>query len=197
MKKLRKILIWTFSIGLMTALLLFAAFAIYLETSINRVMTEEEQSIMYESIENAPALPANFLTTVEMYYPDYFETSVWVKIMDVFTNFSSKRCQCLDLNLPFFIRSSNIFSQYIVALELEEKYSHKRCYEYNMYISDFGHGASSVNEAAELFYKKALDELTEREVVELNIIRFATTRYSPVLNPDNLKMAADQVMKQK
>ncbi len=62
-------------------------------------------------------------------------------------------------------------AQLIIALALEERFSPRQCYTYNMATAYFGHHTTGVTEAALRFYNKKVSQLTEREILALNLIR--------------------------
>lgn len=54
--------------------------------------------------------------------------------------------------------------------------------------------ARNVREAACLFYNKELADLNEREILALDIIRTAPSRFNPWIHQDNLDRAVDAVV---
>lgn len=195
MKKFLFYFKWVLIVGCVTSLITVASFVYYLENSIDKVMDKKEQVRMFTAIDTTKTLPDEFYFTIRKYYPDYFNQSVWASVGNQLIGDYSGRCQCRSIYLyPWQIKRWSIFSSLIVALELEDRFSQKRCYEYIMFTSDFGYNTRGVEEAAKLYYNKSLNELNEREILELNLIQKAPTFYSPILNPKRLDEEVNNIM---
>lgn len=195
MKIVRKIIIWTFSLGLIFFLLFVFAFAIYLETSIDKVMSKKRQEELFSRVGKSE-LPDNFLLTIQKYYPDRFSQSMWMSIGNQLLGRSRSQCQCRDIYIhPGYTDNWISFTQEIVALELEEKFSQEKCYEFNTSILNFGFGTRSIEEAAKYYYNKELNELSETEILELDLIRIAPSQFNPIYNKEELDKNIDKVIK--
>lgn len=195
MKRFRKIVIRIISIGLFAGGLALLSFIIYLETSIDKVMTTEQQEILFEEIRESQRLPDSYYKILNTYYPAYFEQGVWGSVFSQLTGGRRDKCHCREIYIhPGHTYNWLPFTQEIVALELEEKFSQQKCYEYNMSVTEFGSNTRSIQEAARLFYHKEIAELNEREVLELSVIQKAPTQYSPFRNRKNLDKAVDRIM---
>jgi hypothetical protein len=158
-------------------------------------MSKDRQEKLWEEIRNTPKLPDSYYETLYKYYPDYFNQGAWGAIYNRLVGERRNQCQCMEIYFPFgYIEKSIPFAQQIVALELEEHFSQKKCYEFNMSITEFGGNTRSITEAAQFYYKKNLNELTEREIVELNVIHIAPTYYSPIRNRKRLDEAVNNIM---
>lgn len=186
-------------IGIIVIIISISGIVIYLETSIDKVLSEEKQSELFNIINSTPDLPENFYYTIDKYYPDYFKYGVWDAIFQkTFSQEISRVCQCFDIYLhPGYVDNAIRAYQYILAMEIEENCSQKKCFEYNLSMQSFGFNIRGVNQAAEVFYNKNLEELTEREILELLVIRKAPTNYNPIKNRINLDKAVDRIINNK
>lgn len=195
MKKYRKIIICSFFIALVTGIVSLLAFIIYLETSIDRLMSKKRQERLFAEIRDSKALPDSFYRVLNKYYPTYFEQGVWDSVFRQLTGGQRNKCQCREIYIhPGHTDNWVPFAQEIVALELQDNFSQKKCYEYTMSVSDFGSNKTGIYEAAQFFYNKRLLELNEREILELNIIRIAPIHYSPFTNKENLDKAVNNII---
>lgn len=161
---------------------------IYLETSFDKTMSEERQEWFFEWIDEMPVLPENFVRTIEKYHPGYFDQSVWASAFWQLINGERTDCRCREIYIyPGITDKSTPFYQFIVALELEEHYSQKRCYEIEMALTEFGAGSGDgVSWAAKRIYNKQLDELSDRQILELNLMRKSSAFYNPKYNQHHL-----------
>ena len=176
-------------------------FFFYLETSIDDVMTQGNYEKMMNDINNSPVLPERFLQTFEKYNPDAFSYGVWRATFNNVIKGKRIPCQCKDIYWypysdnraqPITLRR---FSHLVIALEVEEHYSPKKCFEYNMATTPFGHNVVGAKAAAKRFYGKNIEELNEREILELTIMQLGPTAYSPIFNGERLDKAVDNIIK--
>jgi hypothetical protein len=171
------------------------------ETSLYTTLSKEQQEWLFKSIEETPELPDNFYKVLEKHYPDFFTVSVWHSVFDQVLFHEKNRCQYRDLYLPsLYINKKQGWIPYhktdlVIALALEKSFSQKKCYAFNMATADFGMNTRDITKAARFYYKKDLNELTEPEILALNIIKNAPSYYSPILNPDRLNKAVQSLMK--
>ena len=187
MKVVIKALKWIGGSALVLCVIAVLSFSIYLETSFGKTMTQERQEWFFDWLDKKPALPENFIRTIEKYHPSYFDQSVWESAFWQLINGDRNDCRCREIYIyPGITDKSTPFYQFIVALELEEHYSQRRCYEIEMALTEFGGMDDGVRAAAKAFYEKELDELTEREILELNLMRERPSHYNPQYNQDNL-----------
>jgi hypothetical protein len=195
MKKLLKILLKLVGIGLILFFLSIMSVVYYFETSIDKVMTVENQAHLMHQIKSSPELPPNIYHTLEKYKLVNFERGVWDKIYLSLKNRRSTRCEAWNISHYFGLVDYPIrFYQLTLALEIEERCTQKQCFNYEMQHTAFGMNIRGIKQAARDYYHKELIDLSERETVELFVITRAPTYYNPVLNPENLKRKADLAM---
>ncbi len=191
-------------ISLVIAGLIGIGYLVYIfETSIDKVLSIEQQTLLYASIEDTPELPSNFYTVLEKYYPDYYTQSVWHSVFNQLIFQKNNQCQFRDVYLPFLYTNRKVNSGWIpfhktelvIALEIEKRFSQKKCYAFNMSITEFGMNTRNITEAARLYYNKELNQLSEQEILALNIIRKAPSYYNPIINPDRLNQKVKSIIK--
>lgn len=172
--------------------LVLSVFAYQVETSIDEVLNTNQQNELFALIDSTDALPNHFHETIERYYPEYFHNSNWSSLIKRFTRNKNSRNPFLDLYIPpFYIkRRTNVDRSWIVskteswviALEIEERYSSKRCYDFLMAITDFGSGMRGVKTASKKIFNKNLNELDQSEILILHLMRNGSY-YNPIKNP--------------
>ena len=142
MKKTFKFLIKLLFLGFVIVLSLIGYIVYQLETSIDDVLSKEQQEWMYTSIENSEDLPDIFYTTAVKYFPKHFTTTFWEASFSSFDQSNRIFCQCHSIyhpyipgeplgkieEFPFNRRLS--FQKPVLSLELEERYSQKKCFTY-------------------------------------------------------------------
>ena len=75
--------------------------------------------------------------------------------------------------------------EWVVATKLEYKYTKEEIITMYLNLVDYGSNAVGIKSAAQTFFNKEPDELNIQEAAVLAGVVNATTRYSPVLNPEN------------
>lgn len=177
MKRTFKILLRIFLIGLILVIGAISFFVWKLETSIDKILTEEQKESLFKEIESSPELPESFYTTIEKYFKDdfKFDQGAWGSITQNIFGGRRDQCPCREIYFPpFHIKDGawiNRFYSEIIALELEENFSNKKCLEYELstwrYPGCPSYLCEGVQEASRFYYDKEIEELNEREIVEI------------------------------
>lgn|GEM_PF-5609993 len=186
-----------FKISLKVILLLiilftgFISYTVYkLEHSIDIVLSNEQKVWLYNNVENSDSIPNNYIETLGKYYPGFFENNFWQSLIISFLKEEKKYCQCDEIYINYipgkqlkqpdnFLFNLGIgFRRKIITLDLEKRFSQRKCFEYNMSISKFGHGITGLRNASIKYFNKELDKLNEKEILVLNYISKAPTFYN-------------------
>lgn len=188
MKTLLKVLKWSTVVVLAISCFSILGFMVYLETSFDKTMSEERREWFIQWMEEQPALPEDFIQTIEKYYPGYFDVGFWESLIHKYVFKKSDHCPCREIYIhPGIVGWQSIrFYHHIVALELEEHYGQRRCYEIEMGITVFDGLTRGVSVAARIFYGKELNQLSEREILELHLMRTGLSHYNPKYNQHHL-----------
>lgn len=67
---------------------------IYLETSIDQMMSKDNQNRLFSEIETTPALPDSFYASIEKYYPEKFQYGIWEVLFRQLVFGQNKANQC-------------------------------------------------------------------------------------------------------
>ncbi len=195
-----KLSIGCFLVGILCVLLIMY----HNETSINKVLSRTQQEWLFNTIDTTEVLPENYYRTLEKYYPSYFTTSAWESVFAQLFNVDGYHCQCREIYLPYipgevleYKRSIFRNTSLVIALELEDRFTEKQCYAFENSNAEFGSNIRGVKNAARFYFGKQLEELNEREILSLNLIRQAPERFNPFINKERLEKALDKLMKDK
>ena len=201
MKRIILILTFSiFSIGLISYLSLWWFF----ENSIDRVLSKGQQEWIMKEFENTPRLPDKFYFTMRKHIPNFFDIDTWNYHLGKLNHNNRNVCQCAQVYLPYIPNKEEGFNprwiplnqgDKIIKMFIENKFTQEDCYTFNMRNYGFGHNTRSIEEAAELFFNKNLEQLDEKEIVGLYVIQQAITAYSPILNPYAYERKVEQIMK--
>lgn len=178
----------------------FIGFVIYLENAIDWVMTEERQAQVFSRIENSPKLPKSFHKTMKKYYPEISQQTLWGlfydKIISGFTwgNKKVKTCWCKEIYTHPFANNKPFLYDWIISFEIEDRFSQKRCLDYVMFTEYFGKDVNGIKNASQFYYKKDLEDLNEKEILELSVIRIAPNRYNPFFHSKRLQKRVKEIM---
>ena len=66
-----------------------------------------------------------------------------------------------------------------------------------MHFSYFGFELRNVKDAVQFYYKKELQDLTERGILELHLIKELPSYYNPIRNKAKLDKKVNEVMNRK
>lgn len=201
-KIILRILVIVFLSGFLIIVISVFSFYYYLRHSIDDVLTEEQQQVMYNAIDTTPRLPEKFYSTIEKYYPGYFERTMTSTLIHNILFKNNEYCACAEIYNgmsmlqanPNQTKFSRNFGSWIIKFEIEKHYSQKRCLDYLLHTESFGSNTRNIEQAASKLYNKDLEVLTEREILELFVIKNTPTYYSPTKNPENLKNKVDEII---
>jgi len=188
-KKYLKILFLILCLGVISYTLLF----IFFHNSIDRVLKKERQELLIQELQNTKPLPEKVYRTMEKHIPNFFEWNTWnFKLVSLLYK-PQVPCQCNELYLPIILGVTNDFPKkwiplnqedLVIKLFIEKKLSQKDCFSYHMRKTSFGQDSLENNiigfeTAANYFFSKELEKLTEEEIIGLYLIQKAPTRYNP------------------
>ena len=165
-------------------------------------MTEEAQKEMLLTIENTPDYPPKFYQTYQKYFPDEASNTLWKSKYNSIINDDYTNCPCDDMAYNYqwsLAKNKNRIDGYIgmLALQvfLEKEVKAEKCLKYRLTYAPVGH-SRGIKYLLKTHYRKDLEDLTEREVLELLVIPHAPTKFNPIRNPTNLRKMVDQLMEQ-
>ncbi|MEM6298791.1 MAG: transglycosylase domain-containing protein [Bacteroidota bacterium] len=198
----------TLFIGLLalisTPFLIYYAAFWWFNTNEDRTLSEAQKEWLVKEMKNMPPLPENIYRVLEKYSPGLYTENTWdYKFKKSLLGMSPEKCQCNELYLPFIPGERNSKKEWVplgqrdvlIKLFLERNFTQKRCLTYRMNIGDFGRNAIGAREAADMFFGKTLETLTDREIVGLYIMLDAPTYYSPIANKERFEERVDVFMK--
>jgi hypothetical protein len=161
----------------------------YMETAIDDVLSIEEQQDLYHQISQAPELPQSFYDVYDSIYAPEQQLSVWECIYEQGRiGKRNLKTQCLYTELigNRLMYHSNVISRlapYIIALELEEKFTKEQCLNFLMSEQDFLMSSVGVEKAAQTYFKKDPADLSNGEVALLiKMTRNPSKYYAEALN---------------
>jgi len=167
---------------LVSCLLIATSFFIYLENGVYLVFEEEVLEELFDDIKTTPALPDKFIATLEKHYPNKFQQGVWGSIFSQIIGKPKNKCACREIYFPHW-KQNKFRPAEILALELDGKFTQRKCYEYNLNTTVFNSSIIGFESAAKYYYNKDIDELEENEILELDI-----KKINPILYNDDNKL---------
>ncbi len=174
----------------------------FYEYNTDAVFTKEHQKKLINWVKNTPDLPEEFHKTMEDNFPGFYSTSTWRdKLSPIFGN-GNKSCRCNEIYLPAIPFGDEKKKwipfndrDFMFKVFLANNFTKKKCFSFNMHISDFGFLKSGIQEASKFYFNKKIDELNEREIIGLYFIQKAPSMYSPLRNKDRYEDAINSVLK--
>lgn len=194
---------WIGGLFLLFIIGIYLSIAFYIEFAGNWIIEEEEKLKLIEEINTAKDLPFLFYKVNEQYFPECYNKGFWVSKLKQF--FFSKSCisESTIASRVIFIqlrrkKNKSIYNRadaVAIARLVDKNTSLKQCYTYRMRFAEYGENTRNLDEAAETFFNKTIEELNEREVLSLHIISIAPTHFSPRRNPKRLNEKVESLMK--
>lgn len=176
MKKIRKILMIPFLIFI----IIISCFYFYLTNSINSVMSEERQKIIFTEIKESEELPNSFYIQYEKLNPNGLKRNYTESLLSRFSD-KLKKCACEEIYAhPGYFDNYNRFAPHIFVYEANRKLGAKKCLDYELQIADFTNGIKGVKSASRKYFNKEINDLNENEVLDLLIIHENPSLYNPL-----------------
>lgn len=196
----RKVLKWLKRVVLLAILLIVVgglSLYLYVENSIGIYASDEALEQVISNINSARELPYEFFKVRRKYFSEDIENTLWLTAIKAMFNLeTSTHCECRMSaynNYTLLDKRNDRIKIAVLQAYLENNVSDEQCFEYNFQNMSFGH-SRGIENLLERHYKKTIDLLTERELIELLVIQQANTRYNPMRNPENLKRKVDAII---
>ncbi len=199
-KVIKRLLLVTF---LLTGLTYFFIYW-WFHNSIDHILTYKQKAWLKSEIEKTPELTENIYKTMENHFPDFYSENSWNYKFKNILGIKTSPCQCTEIYLPFIPGEKSAYKknswvpgqQYdlLIKLYIEQNFSQKKCFTFNMNISEFGSNTQGIKEAARLYYNKQLAELSEKEILGLYVIQKGPTHFNPFYNRENLEEAIMHIL---
>jgi hypothetical protein len=140
----------------------FSKFGVYIIT------VENERAMMLREVENSPKLPQKFIKTYAIIYPDADKGYFYLLLMDAFFGKSSE-CHCAKASADFAIRKAkgSRINIGLITFYLENSLTQDQCLGFYMSNLRFPENIKGIENAAEFYYHKNIEYLSEDETVEL------------------------------
>ena len=200
MKLIKKIL----KILSISGVLIFLGIWFFIETGIGFYYSETEQEALINEVKSADPLPQSVYFAYEKYkgpydltFYDYIFSICYHEIMD--RNFDKENFSyVVTRNIWWmFDKRRSFLSLVVLTRYLERNTTPENVVAYCFRNEYYGGQIRDIGVASQKFYNLPLEELNERQVLELLVISDAPTRFSPERNPENLKKAVDVLMERK
>ncbi len=190
MKKIGKI-------GLLTLfsflLVLLASGYIYLTKSAYWKIPRNEREEMVAVIKAAPALPDRFYELYNKVYSQSLEKGQFYYFLKRNKGFSE--CPCRIAAYHVSLLSPLYGVGYVsVAFWLEDKVSQKECLNYYVSKQDFTSRIFGLSQASEFYFDKPMEQLTDRETVELILMMRNPSYFDKRRYSDRLDRYVDETM---
>lgn len=206
MKRFVRILIdlvkWLGGLFLLFIVVVNLSIFLYIEFAGNWLFTEDEKVKLIKEINSTEALPPLFYKVNEQYFPECYNQGFWVcKLKQYFLNSNCSSESNYAPRIVFFLikrNNANVYKRFnwiAIARFIDKNTSLKQCYNYRMRFAEYGENTKNLDEAAQTFFNKTIEELNEKEVLSLHVIYVAPTRFSLRRNPKKLNDKVESLMK--
>ncbi|MCD7900500.1 MAG: transglycosylase domain-containing protein [Bacteroides sp.] len=189
MKKLKKYLLIVI-IGIFTMLggsYFYVEFAGYFKFS------KEWQLGVVNRIRNSPELPERFYVLYEKIYPGYFTDPLFSYYIRKLA-FPYKR----EIQSPYrdmaLMTNPVGFDLTLVSFHLTHLVSSKECFNCRMHYYEFLNNTTGVYEVSRKYFNKEIDELDDREMIEIIVYTFNPSFYNKFRFPDRVEQKVEMLM---
>jgi hypothetical protein len=161
---------------LMVTIFLFIQF---LRSDWNTEFSKEEIQSYTKNLQNSPELSERFYHIYRrINHPQFKEVSVFRGIL-----YSEMECPCLRVaSMIFYRKPKNRITgnQYVLAMKLERELTYRECLRIVVKNYDFNNNCIGAHAAAKFYFKKPLNDLSDREIATLVIMLKNSSLYNPL-----------------
>lgn len=167
-----------------------------IKNAYKEVYTEEKIKEIITAIKQAPPIPEDFKSTVQLVYPEIFETSLYKHDINSFFGNYETPCPSKSIAYQFHWHPKNwtFFSGTIpfsLAWYLEGEITQEECFAFEIANFDFMNNQKGIYNASEYYYEKDLKDLSSKEQLELIIMMKNPAYYNKRRFPKRLEQEAE------
>lgn len=189
MKSVFNFIAVTLELGIVGLILLYFGVRIWLYSRFDSVVQDLNYSEYVDELKSTSRLPDKVFEAYEKihYYDErtttnQFLTGIPIELLKHRRNQTS-RCSCVDVNYRFVY---NTFDRWTVGLHLDNDVGSRKCLEYYLNNQDFLYNQIGIRNAAEFYFEKPLEALSEREMLELCLMARNPYMYNPITKPERI-----------
>lgn len=185
LKKVLKIILILALTGAVSAI----GFIAYLGSSYNQAINQRELNRLVVSAKKAPKLPKEFNN---IYFSLRPCSGIKKNIFNSLIKKPSKPCPCTRLasinRLQLNTNSPTLSSNHLVAgLQLENRLTQQQCLNLLLEQYDFIYHQIGIRSASKFYFQKPLEQLTQKECLELIAMMDNPILYNPKKYPHKFK----------
>lgn len=163
-------------------MIVFLGFYGYYNYRFNQNLNDKEFNEYMNEIQNTKNLTENFYEIYEKVNPKSLENNFFSSV----TNGTECQCRNLARNIQPFVKSASLRNrfehltfEYFLTRKIEKMASQKQCLNQLAQNFDFVYGARGIENAAQYYFEKHLDNLSEQELETLVKMMRNPVLYNP------------------
>lgn len=179
MKKITKILLKIFALPF----IIFLIYSFYLFSKFNTFIDHSQIEPLIKEVKSTPMSNQKIYDVYSQVNNEILSKTTWSDFFQWLRG-NNQTCPCYLVARGSYINKAHKLSEndMVIALRIENKLTQSECLNYLLMNFDFMYGAIGIESAADIYYGKTIDNLTEEEVLGLIAMTISPTLYNPKKN---------------
>jgi hypothetical protein len=178
-----------------TSVLLYLSLDIYIYFKYNDNHTVEVLTWTTRTISSIPndSIPDNIINAYGKVFPNSLTNKIYPDAIWWFLKASNQRQSYVQLDLAYDIHPCNTIKLISIANQVDNELTQKQCIYAYLSRCYYSNNARGIKEAANLYYNKNIQDLNERECLELVIMTKNSSLFDKYRHQDKLDEEVNKV----
>lgn len=174
---------------------LLGLFIGYIFSDFNHNIDAEQYDAIVANIQSAEKQDEDLIAMFDRVNNNALEKSFFQQLPSWRTNGGYYESPCLSMSWSYMSSHKRrlVNNNYIVAYRLEKEFSQEDCLHCLLENTAYGYEIRGVKNAAEYYFQKPINELSEEELIGLLVIRQASSTYNPKVYKDRYDRKVSEI----
>lgn len=169
----------------------------YVFSDLNRDIDKEKVQLIISEIKAAKEHDEKLIVMYNKVHKNALEKSSWRNLWDwIWGDYNE--CPCFDIVRRSYINKRHKIAEndFAVSVKIEKEVSQRDCLNFIFEDFDYLYNNEGVDEAAEFYFQKSVNELSDEELIGLIIMQKNPSLYNPRRFRDRFDKKVNEVKKE-
>ncbi len=157
------------------------------------IVDKKERESVIEQIRSVPQLPKRFYELYNLIHKNTVANhNHWSLIINNLLINNKESCPCNDV--AYFSNYYSGVKKIIFTFHIEKFVTQKECLNFLVEKYVFFYGCRGIKEASKFYYKKEMNTLTDKEMIELIVMMNNPSLFNKLRHPDRLEKEVNKII---
>lgn len=166
-------------------------FYIWLNLSLNTVISKDSYKELVQEIRQTPQLPERFYGIYSKVAGVNIKSSsknhITERIFNILTNQSNYKNGCPCIDAAYIQGINSTIDTWIVGLALDKEVTTEQCFAFYLSHFDYLFSQIGIRNASKFYYNKEIEELNDDEMYEISVMTVNPAYFNKLRNSEKLK----------